>query len=505
MSSTPLPISPRLDRVVVPSAFGAAIAVGLLAAWDPWIALAVCVGAIAFLGAVLMPRLVVYLLLITVFASSFTVGGVTANRLMAPLAAIAVLGQVLREPLRLRPSRVTMGLIAGYGLLAFASLAWSVSPSATLNALGALGVSLAYMGGFMLLVREREDVRTLFWVAAVCSMALGIWWTASYALGVSRYANITGDANFIAALQVVALPIVLALASHARSWAMRAALYAGVAVIAASIVATLSRGELIALLVAVILIVASPAQLLFGSRRRKATLLLSLAAGLLMVLAIAWGDLSARFGQGLSEPGLAAGRGDLAAAAIHGFADHPILGLGYGGFKPSSFQLLRTTPNVQLPVHLRCLAPHATEYLRSAGTFCTGQPVHNAYIESLVELGIPGLFLFMGILAAATWSLVATARRASAAGEGFIASASMALVVGLAALAVASFELSTETSRAPWMIIGLSLAFPGLLRKSGHPSDVPARPSEGSAPSSGQPGAGRSAKAHLADSGRPDV
>lgn len=473
MTSSPAAPVGRPDWLLVPAALAAAMAVGLLAAKDPFLAVAACVVVIAVPAAILMPRLVVYLLLVSVFASAFTVGGLTINRLMGPLALIAILGQLLREPFQLRPSRLTVGLVAGYGLLAFASLAWSVSPSATLNGLGALGISAAYMAGFALLIRTPDDVRTAFWIAAGCSIALGIWWSVSYALGVSRYANITGDANFIAALQVVALPIVLALASHARSWPLQAALYAGVGVIAASIVATLSRGQLIALLIAVVLIIASPARLLFGSRRRKIGLLLALAGGLVIVLAIAWGDVSARFGQGLNEPGLAAGRGDLAAAAMHGFSDHPLLGLGYGGFKPSSFELLRITPNVQLPVHLRCLAPHAAEYLRSAGTFCTGQPVHNAYLESLVELGIPGLLIFVGMLGAAALSLIQTARRASATGEAFVASASMALLVGLAAIAVASFELSTETSRVPWMIIGLSLALPGMLAGTTRPAEEP--------------------------------
>jgi len=478
MTSTPLPIHARADVALTVGVFGAALAVGVLAAWDPWVATAACVGLIAIPAAVLNPRLVVHLLLVTVYASAFSVGGVTLNRLAAPLAAIAILSQLLREPSRLRPSRLTLGLVAGYLLLAFASLAWSVNPGATLNGLAALAISVAYMGGFALLVQDSRDVRALFWVAAGCSIALGIWWTANYALGVSRYANVTGDANFVAALQVVSLPMVLALASHARTAAGRAGLYAGVAIIAASIVATLSRGELIALLVAVVLIAVSPAHLLFGSRRRKATLLLSMAGGLVLVLAIAWGDVSARFMQGLNEPGLAAGRGDLAAAALHGFRDHPLLGLGYAGFAPSSFELLRTTPNVQLPVHLRCLAPRAPEYLRSSGTFCTGQPVHNAYLESLVELGFPGALIFVGIFGASAFSLIVTARRATAAGEGFIASAAMALTVGMAAIAVASFELSTETSRAPWMIVGLGLALPGLIRGLGGPSDQPVRPAE---------------------------
>ena len=468
MSTAQLQINARANAVLlVGTALTSAIVVGALAAWDPRVAVAACAGVIAIPVAVLRPRLVVYLLLLTIFASAFTVGGVTLNRLAAPLAVIAVISVLLQSRPRVQFSRLTLAAITGYAMLALASLAWTVNVGATVNSLASLSISLAYMGAFALLVRDGGDVRTLFWVGAVCSIALGLWWAASYALGVSRYANAAGDPNFIAALQVVALLMVLALASHARTPARRVSLYLAVAIIAGSIVATLSRGGLVALLVAVILIAVTPASLLFGSRRRKFALMFSVAGGLALLLAFAWGDLSSRFAQGLNEPGVAAGRGDLDLAAIHGFQDHPVLGLGFGGFMPSSLGLLRTTPGVQLAVHLRCLAPNSAEYLRSAGTFCTGQPVHDAYLESLVELGIPGLLLFVGILGATGVSLIRTARRASQGGDPFIASTSVALAVGLAGLAVASFALSTETSRATWMIVGLSLALPGMLPSPG--------------------------------------
>ena len=461
MSAIQLQVNTRANAgLLVSGALASAIVVGVLAAWDPRVAAAACAGVIAIPLAVVKPRLVVYLLLLTIFASAFTVGGLTLNRLAAPLAVIAIISQLIQSRLRLEPSRPTLAAVTGYALLAFASLAWTVSVASTLNSLASLAISLAYMGAFALLVRDRSDVRALLWVAAVCSIALGLWWAASYALGISRYANLTGDPNFIAALQVVALLMVLALAADARTLTRRIGLYAAVAIIAGSIVATLSRGGLIDLLVAVLLVAFTPARLLFGSGRRKLGLMLAVGAGLTLLLAVAWTDLSARFTQGFNEPGVAAGRGDLDLAAIHGFQEHPILGFGFGGFQPSSLQLLRTTPGVQLAVHLRCLAPNSAEYLRSAGTFCTGQPVHDAYVESLVELGIPGLLLFAGILGTTGFSLVRTARRASREGDAFIAATAVALVVGLAALAVASFALSTETSRATWMIVGLSLALP---------------------------------------------
>ena len=87
-----------------------------------------------------------------------------------------------------------------------------------------------------------------------------------------------------------------------------------------------------------------------------------------------------------------------------------------------------------------------------------GQQVHNTYLESLVELGVPGLLLFLALLLAAARSLVRSARRARATGDRFVEGVATALLIGLAAFSVSSFTISTETSRVLWLLIGLSLA-----------------------------------------------
>jgi O-antigen ligase len=179
------------------------------------------------------------------------------------------------------------------------------------------------------------------------------------------------------------------------------------------------------------------------------------------LMVVAGAALSQRFAQALNDPSGGAGRGDLALAAFHGFHDHPLLGMGFGAFAPNSFQLLRSTPGVFLDLHLRCLASGST--VRAAGSFCKGQPVHNTYLESLVELGIPGLLLFVSILSVTLWSLVRTARLARLANDEFSASIAAALAIGLLGFALVSATLSTETNRTPWMIVALSLALPSMI------------------------------------------
>ena len=64
---------------------------------------------------------------------------------------------------------------------------------------------------------------------------------------------------------------------------------------------------------------------------------------------------------------------------------HPALGIGNGAFKPTMFQWVTQTSGVQIKFF-------------SPPILVSGQPVHNAYLEILTELGPLGLAAFMGFL-----------------------------------------------------------------------------------------------------------
>ncbi len=434
-----------MAEILLPATLLAAAAVGLLAAINATYAVAACVALIAVPAAVFKPKLIVYLLILAIYAGTFQINDVTAQRLAAPLAGIAILSFVVHN-LSFRPrfDRLTVGAVIAYALLAFASASWTVSLSGSIYALSSLSISLAFAGVFALLVQEPADLKRMIWLMAVGSGLLGLWWADSFHHGTFRGANIAGDPNFYSALQVVALPLILTLAAWSRPLP-RLVLYGIAAVTAVSIPASLSRGGMAALVVVLVLVAASPTRGLFGTLRQKLAVYAGVAVIVAAVLAYAGGDLGNRFAALASDPSGGAGRADLALAAAHGFSEHPIVGLGFGGFVPSSFALLRDTPGVFLLAHLRY-----QDY--------PGQEVHNTYLESLVELGVPGLLLFLALLVAAARSLLQSARRARAAGDRFIEGVATALLIGLAAFAVSSFTISTETSRALWLLIGLSLA-----------------------------------------------
>ncbi len=345
-------------------------------------------------------------------------------------------------------------MVGAYALVAVASLLWTVDPGGTVQALGSLGIALAFMASFAILVDDERDLRRLLWVAAVAAIVLALVYIEGYLSGISRQSNPVGDANFFAAFEVLALPLVVVLASSSRSPGARVGLFVGVAIMAASVIATLSRGGFANLIAIVFLIVVLPSRTLFRSREQKVLFLTAAALGMTVLLSTAWVSLQSRFQQGFHEAtSVAGGRGDLWEAALLQYREHPITGIGYGSFRPNSFEFLTETPGVSLDSHLRT-------------SVLSGEPVHNSYIESLAELGPAGLVLFLGLLIAPAASLRRTSRRAAAAGLPFVRSVANALLLGLLAFAVAATLLSAETSRILSLVVGLSVVLPRMARAS---------------------------------------
>jgi O-antigen ligase len=460
MAESPIrPSSVRqFDLVFAVAALGLAAVIGVLVPTSPILATGALVALVAAPAAVVRPRLIPYVLIVTIAAAAVTIGGVTVGRLAAPLALVAVISQSFAAPLRVRDARLTVGLVTAYGLLAVASVAWTVNLGVTLDTLASLAISLVYMAAFAILVRTRRDLRVLMWSMFVSSLLLGCLWITQFASGVDRRFNNAGDPNFFAALQVIVLPLAIVLASTQLSLVRRIFLYLAIAIIADSVISTLSRGGFITLAVVIGLLTFLPSRTFFPSRREKAAFFTAAAVGLAILLPLAWGPLAHRFEQGFKHSNVAGARGDLWLAALHGYGSRPITGLGYGGFQARSFQLLRSTPGVNLAAHIR---------FRDGGEF-----VHNAYLGSLADLGPLGLALFVGILGATARSLRRTARRARAVDDPFLRSVANALLVGMIAFSVSSVLLSTETSRVLWLIVGLSLALPGIVQpmESGEPT-----------------------------------
>ena len=397
------------------------------------------------------------LLVAAVFLEAVSLGGLTITRLVAPAALILIVSAVGRGVASFRSGPPILWAV-GYAFWAFASELWTVESGATHYLLASLVIALIYVFAFASLVESTSELVGVMYAFAVTSFFLGLFaitsflgLAGSHTLQEGRASGGTGDANFFAAGQLIAIPIVLALTGIAVRPRVRSALYAVLAVDVASVLTTLSRGGLVALAAVLLMALVLPSRTVFRSPRQKvvAMLLIAVATG------VAFKGLSGEFAPRIQalvsgKDAGGSGRGVLWNGAWTSVKERPLLGLGYGSFKTQANNLVLRTPGVSLS-HYR-LKP-------------TGQEVHNAYLGTLAELGIPGLFLFLGVLVSTWRFLNTTAKRARALGETVIARGAGALTLSLVGWAVASIFLSSETSRPLWIIVGLSLALAKLLSR----------------------------------------
>jgi O-antigen ligase len=424
------------------------VIVGVGAGLDGRIAVFAAIGGLAVVGLFLRPDWLPSALVATVFIEGFAVGGVQISRLMGPLAvAIVIIALATRGRVAFPDKRIIIA-VGAYSLWALASTLWTAAPSDTTFALSSLALSLAFLVGVAVLVRTREEVWRLLVVTWAMSVLVGFAAVAEYVLGGGRQVGYTNDPNFFAATQVVALPIGIALASNVRTGGQRLLVLAGLAVVIGSVVASLSRGGLLALIAIAILLAIWPARSLFLTRARKRAFLAVALLGSAVLIAVSYGQLSQRTSSIFNSQEGGSGRENLWRAALTGWEEHPARGLGYGAFVSLSNELLYRTPGVDFSA----FNPPPE-----------GQFVHNAYLSSLTQVGVIGLGLFLALFAAMFRSLRAIARKADALDDPLLVTVSRALMISLAGFAIISIFLSSETDRALWVLLGLTLALSRLV------------------------------------------
>lgn len=395
-------------------------------------------------------------LVATLFADILRFGGLTIGRLVAPVALVLLVDAAARRRLAL-PRGSPLVWATAYAIWAVASGLWSVSSSSTGFLLGSLAIAAVYMLAFAALTDSEEEVKRVFMAVSVAAIAIGLLAILSFAFGLpadlhaGRSEGGTGDANLFATYQIVALPLMLALVSEVAPGLRRLFLYGGALLVTGSVFTSVSRGGLVTMLAVAVLLALIPARAVFRSGAQKLMILLVVLAVAVVALQATSTQLTAR----LSDK-TGSGRVYEWKSAWRSVHERPVLGLGYGAFPPVSRDLLHQTPGVDLQKF--DIGPK-------------GEAVHNVYLGSLVELGIPGLLLLAGLLISTARTLRAAAIAARRRGDWFLMRAANALLLSLAGVCVAALFLSLETSRALWILVGLSLA---LARISGRGEETEA-------------------------------
>lgn len=437
-----------------------ALAVGAMATFKSSIAIALVVGAVVALVVARDVTALPLFLVFTMFVESLSLGpALRVGRIAGALALLVVAYYALDRGRAGLRNNLLLAAVWGWGLWALASVYWADYSGAVLSTLGSYVLGVAYTLAFALLVRRPSQLRAIYFVLAAGSLIFGLVAFAQYAGsggGSARAAGLQGDPNYFAVYQVIALAPALVLAAFERRAQRRLLLYGIVGVIVLSVVSSLSRTGVIALLVVVVSTLVLPSRLFFARAGRKLGYVGALAAAGLVGVGVGSTAFVARvqsiFNATSSSGDRGAGRTDLWAAAWHGYTQHPWFGLGAGNFTPHALQLLQTTPGVDT----------RRNYITTANV------VHNGYLEQLTELGPIGLALWLLILVMSARYLIRAARRARAAGDLELERYATAGCVALLGYAVSVFFLSNELGKPIWIFAGLALALDVMTRRLPH-------------------------------------
>ncbi|HJQ85002.1 MAG TPA: O-antigen ligase family protein [Candidatus Binatia bacterium] len=356
-----------------------------------------------------------------------------AADLVAPLVFLAA---VLRP--RRRIPFAFVALVTAIPLVALVStVVAAAGRSLSMYAIGKTA-GLFYLAGVALAIvraTDADDVPTVvhalaqgaFW-SAVVGLAGFVAWLGGAETSLVQWgrlcATMEGDPNIYGS--IVGIGILATFADPA--WTRRArALRLGV--LAVALLATGSRSALVGTTVAFAVgtLVRSRDPFLAAARHAYVGVGIGVAAAALLATGVGTGG-AARLWQHHWRDFTVDSRLALYGRALEEFADHPLGGLGIGGF-------------------------------RDLNRFASGEGVghfvvHNTYLWAFVDLGIVGGLLVLGLVAAAIWRCVRAARGHPPAPSAGVVAA------GLVAMAVFNLFIDGFYQRHFWVLVACAAGMP---------------------------------------------
>ncbi len=246
------------------------------------------------------------------------------------------------------------------------------------------------------------------------------------------------DANDFATFAVTAMPFGLYLLHAGRSLLSRAAAVVSLGILTLAFVRSGSRGGFIALIAVALFVVWRYTGIAFRWRIGAAVLVT------FFVLAIAsdqyWKQMNTILSDADYNRTEESGRMQIWKRGVGYMFRHPVFGVG-----PGNFQAAEGT-----------LSPFASR--QEFGIGVRWNAAHNSYVQIGAELGIPGLVMFVGIIATAFGALRRTARsRAGPAAWSRSTPLTQALMASLLGFVVGAFFLSLAYAEMFYTLVALAV------------------------------------------------
>lgn len=259
-----------------------------------------------------------------------------------------------------------------------------------------------------------------------------------------RLAGGAGDPNYTAAQLVPAAALAIGLLPGVRDPLARLGLVGALVALLAGLIATQSRGGLIAAAVAAVVAVllAGP----FRGRALAAVGLSILVCGLVFSASPAAVERITDFEAG------GTGREELWLVGWRVVADHPLVGVGLGGFQEAAPGYVRE-PGALEWVNLIAEDPHVA---------------HNIVLQSAAELGIPATALLLLVMGICVHAGLVAARRFEAGGRRALGILARAGVVASIGTLTASMFISNGSDKRIWILLGFNLACLAVARAHEH-------------------------------------
>jgi O-antigen ligase len=451
-----------MSSLAPPALLGALILVtGLLAGKEPKLAIAMSIGVVFV--AVVLSNLTVGLVLFTFLSflevlplgASPQVSAIKLAGLLLALSWLAVMAnrgsEEIRDLVRSYP-RLALALLVFLGWVTL-SITWAVSPGgAQLAALRLLLDFTLFFIAFTALRKEEHFVWVIwaFVMGAVASALYGMLVPQAWSVA-GRLSGAGTNANDLAAVLVAGLVLAGVLVYYyRRSPLARTAALIALGFCGAGVVLTLSRAGLLALGVMLV------CNLLIASRGRGATLFVSLLVAISVVGyfgLVASPDARER----VTTVGSGTGRTDLWKVGGRMIEANPVVGVGAASFGPASVKYV--------------LRPGVVDTQQLATYSAAPTIAHNIYLETLAELGVIGLLLFIPVLGIPLLTTYRAARIFWARGDPRMELLARGVFVAQVGLLTTAFFASTQYSKNLWLLLALGPALEALARSRPLPGE----------------------------------